>query len=72
MYPGGMVVTQAASAYTRTLEGAKQLPSINRKSMHNNVQERDEREIRRKGCKVGGPGTVGKWGERGCEMDFYI
>ena len=39
-------MTQAASAYTRTLEGAKQLPSINRKSMHNNVQERDEREIK--------------------------
>ena len=34
--------------------------------------ERDEREIRRKGSKVGGPGTVGKWGERGGEMDFYI
>ena len=34
--------------------------------------ERDGREIRRKGYKVGGPGTVGKWGERGCEMDFGI
>ena len=39
-------MTQAASAYTRTLEGAKQLPSINRKSMRNNVQERDKREIK--------------------------
>jgi len=39
-------VTQAASAYTRTLEGAKPLPSMNRKSMHDNAQERDEREIK--------------------------
>lgn len=38
-------MTQAASDYTRTLEGAKQLSSMNRKSMHNSVQGRDEREL---------------------------
>lgn len=38
-------MTQAASDYTRTLEGAKQLSSMNRKSTHNSVQGRDEREL---------------------------
>lgn len=38
-------MTQAASDYTRTLKGATQLPSMNRKNMYNSVQGRAEREL---------------------------